>query len=31
MEALPAGGEGDGDSRNERTRSNMGRCAAAAC
>ena len=32
VEELPAGGEGGGgDSRSERTRSNMGRCAAAAC
>ena len=32
VEALPAGGEGGGaDSRSERTRSNTGRCAAAAC
>ena len=32
VEELPAEGEGGGgDSRSERTRSNMGRCAAAAC
>ena len=32
VEELPAGREGGGgDSRSERTRSNMGRCAAAAC